>query len=350
MRLQYIGMSGKAKSVNAADIRLMNAYSEVTEHKQGKSILTVYRTPGLRLWYTLPGTGPVRGLCNAASVNRSFAVQGNTFYELYGTLYSPYPRGTLQSNTGPVQMDENGVVVSIVDGAGRYSLNFSTNVFTTDTSVSFPVADRVGFIDGRFIYVRAGTSDAFYSDPYSTTVQPLNSFRAEGRPDPLVSLLVPQREAWLFGVETTQPFYSTGNPDTPFAAVGSVFIPHGTAAAQSPAMVGQTVCWLSRNREGHGMVVQASGQAAQPVSTHAVAEAIQRYSTIEDAIGWAQQHEQHLFYWLTFPQAKATWCLDLTTSLWHERGWRNPATGFLERHRANCYTFAFGKHLVGDYE
>jgi hypothetical protein len=62
------------------------------------------------------------------------------------------------------------------------------------------------------------------------------------------------------------------------------------------------------------------------------------------------QQDGHTFYSLTFPTANATWVYDMTTALWHQRGWRDPATGTLGRHRANCYVFAFGKSLVGDYQ
>lgn len=349
-RLQYVGMSAKAKSVAASDVRLINGYSEIAEHRQGKSIVTVYRTPGLAWWITLPDAGGVRGLFYAASQQRAFAVQGNALYEVTAGGAAHIFRGSLASFSGPVQMEENGIALAIVDNASRYSLTFSTNAFAQNTAVDFPVASRVGFIDGYFLYTKPNGTDLFWSDLYSTDVQALNSAKAEGRPDPIMSLIVLDREAWVFGTETTQPFYSTGDADQPFLPIGSIFIPHGTIASQSPTLVGQTVCWLSQGRDGQAVVLQAAGQQVQTISTHAMAETIQRYSRLDDAIGWAQQQEQHLFFWLVFPSAKATWVLDLTTNLWHERGWRNPTSGTIERHRANCYMYAFGKHLVGDYE
>ncbi len=41
---------------------------------------------------------------------------------------------------------------------------------------------------------------------------------------------------------------------------------------------------------------------------------------------------------------------DLSTQSWHERAYRDPTTGDLERHRANCYAYFAGLHIVGDYE
>jgi Phage stabilisation protein len=350
VRIQWIGQSARAKSTNASDIRLVNAYAEVAEHKQSKSVITVYRTPGLRLLTTLTGAGPVRGLFYAASQDRLFAVQSNAVLEILNLPGFPAVlRGTVVSTAGPVQMDENGVHLAIVDVEARYHLTFANNAYATDLDVSYPKASRVGFIDNYFIYLTPGSQEFAWSDLLSTTVQPLNKARAEGRPDPLVSLVVLHRELWLFGTETTQPFYSTGDPDTPFAPVGSMFLHQGCAAPQSPARVGDSVCWLSRGQDGQGMVMQAAGQNLQRISTHAVEEALQRYAILNDALGWSYQIEGHLQYTLTFPAANATWVYDVTTQLWHELGTRDAATGFLNRHRANCYTFAFGLHMVGDY-
>jgi hypothetical protein len=55
------------------------------------------------------------------------------------------------------------------------------------------------------------------------------------------------------------------------------------------------------------------------VSTPAIADAISKYSRIDDAIGFCYQQGAHIFYFLTFPTGNATWCYDLSTQLWHER-------------------------------
>jgi hypothetical protein len=347
MRIAWIGQSARARSTNASDITLKNAYAEVVEHKQGKSIVTVYRTPGLKLWLTLPGTGAVRGMFYAASQDRTFAVQGATLWEMApnGTLTS---RGTLLTTAGALDFDENGVDLAIVDGNNRYHLTFATNFFERNTT--YPSASRVGFIDNYLIYLKPFTQEFGWSDLLSTSVPDLNTARAEGRPDPLVSMLVVRREIWLFGWETTQPFYSTGDPDTPFAPIPSIFLHQGCVAPQSPARVGETLCWVGRNEQGQATVVQAAGQQVQRISTHALETALHGYADLKDALGWGQQDQGHSYYWLTFPTGNATWVYDATTQLWHERGYRDPATGMLGRHRANCYVFAFGRHYVGDYQ
>src|SRR5262245_49061674 len=300
MRLQWIGQHARAKSVNAGDIELFNGYAEVEEHKQGKSMLTVYRSPGLKLWQTLPGAGPVRGLFFAGSNQRGFAIQGAQLFEVFSNGTSLL-RGTLLTTAGPVQLEENGVALTMVDGQARYSLTYSSNAFAQDNDVDYPAASRVGFIDQRFIFLKPNSQEFAWSDLLSTDVQALSFARAEGRPDLLVSMQILHREVWLFGTETTQPFYSTGDPTAPFAPIGSVFIHQGCAAPQSPAIVGETLCWLGRNQEGHRQVLQATGQNVQRVSTHAMEEEIATYAVVTDAIAWSNQIEGHLNYNITFP-------------------------------------------------
>src|SRR5262245_45068171 len=153
MRVAWIGQSNRAKSTNAADISLINGYATVYEHKQGKSALCVYRCPGLKLWQTLTGSGPVRAIFYAASVDRTLAVQGSTLWELHGqSAFSN--RGTLLSTHGPVSLDENGVALALVDGEARYSLTFATNAFQFDVNVDYPVASRVAYLDSYFIYLK----------------------------------------------------------------------------------------------------------------------------------------------------------------------------------------------------
>src|SRR5262245_13316653 len=101
MRIQYVGQSSRAKSVNANDLRCVNAYTEVYENRQGKRALCIYRTPCLRLWQTLSGAGPVRGLWYAASVDRAFAVQGATLWEIMADATHQF-RGNILTTEGPI--------------------------------------------------------------------------------------------------------------------------------------------------------------------------------------------------------------------------------------------------------
>ena len=90
--------------------------------------------------------------------------------------------------------------------------------------------------------------------------------------------------------------------------------------------------------------MMGKGYQPQIISTRKMEREIEGYSRADDAIGWVQVFEGHTFYWLTFPTAGVTWVYDAATQVWHKRQ-SFPDQG---RHRANCYAYYQGKHLVGD--
>lgn len=98
------------------------------------------------------------------------------------------------------------------------------------------------------------------------------------------------------------------------------------------------------------MVLKSQGGNPVRLSNHYLENAISTYNTISDAFAFCFQVKGHLFYVLTFPSADATWVYDAASSQWTEWGWRNPLDNTDHRHRANCYVFNAGQHLVGDWE
>jgi hypothetical protein len=97
------------------------------------------------------------------------------------------------------------------------------------------------------------------------------------------------------------------------------------------------------------VVYRAVGYQAQRVSNYGVELAIQGYSKISDATGFMFQMRGHSFYVLSFPSANTTWVLDVGMGQWVE--WQSAkADGTLGPWRAASHVFAFGKHIVGDFE
>jgi hypothetical protein len=71
---------------------------------------------------------------------------------------------------------------------------------------------------------------------------------------------------------------------------------------------------------------------------------------VDDAVGFGYVMEGHAFYQISFPSADTTWVIDATTGYSLEkRSFKTGSTQF-GRHRANCYAYFDGRHLVGDYE
>ena len=128
-----------------------------------------------------------------------------------------------------------------------------------------------------------------------------------------------------------------------------MFIDHGVVAKYSVAEYDNGVFWLSRDRQGQGIVIMGAGYQTKRVSTYAIEAEIAGYAIISDAIGYCYQLSGHAFYVLIFPRADKTWSYDITTGLWHEWVWID-TNGDEHRHRSNCYWPVGGIPIVGDWQ
>ena len=347
MKIPFVGQAYTLRSKSLAAQQCVNFYIEQSEVNPAD--IALYGTAGTRKLVTLPNTGGIRQLYVPAT-GKAIAVHGNKVYRLASNwTYQAVYGQDLLSNSGYVSIADNGAVAVLVDGLHGYVLDLTTNVLTRIVNDAFYGADRVGFIDGYFIFNKPNTQQFYISSLYGTNFDGLDFASAEGAPDLLVSLLVDHREVWMFGESTTEVFYNSGNPDFPIERMQGAFLEHGCAARHSVAKLDNTVFWLGKDSNGAGTVWRANGYTPQRVSTHAVEYAIQSYSQMNDAIAYTYQQDGHAFYMLTFPEANKTWCFDVSNSAWHERSYRNPVTGADERHRSSCLMYFGGKHIVGDH-
>jgi len=164
----------------------------------------------------------------------------------------------------------------------------------------------------------------------------------------LVTLIVDHRELWLFGTNSVEVWYDSGNATFPIERIQGAFNEIGCAAAYSVAKLDNGIFWLGSDARGNGVVYRANGYTGQRVSTHAVEFAIQGYADLSDAIAYTYQQEGHAFYVLIFPSAGATWVYDVATNSWTERaGFEN---GQFSRHRSNCQMNFNAEIIVGDFE
>ena len=102
MKTPILGSAYVARSVNAADARMVNLFPEIVP-EGGKEPAFLQRAPGLRLLASI-GTGPVRGLW--ALGDYMYVVSGTTLYKVTST-YSSSSLGTI-AGTGPVSIADNG--------------------------------------------------------------------------------------------------------------------------------------------------------------------------------------------------------------------------------------------------
>jgi hypothetical protein len=347
MKTPILGSAYVARSINAADNRMVNLFPEVIP-EGGKEAGFLNRAPGLNFLQTV-GTGPIRALW-AHQTNGSdfYVVSGNQFYKLTGLNATPILLGTV-AGTGPVSIADNGTQLFIAANGPSYIYNEVTNVFAQITDPDFAGAVTVAYLDGYFVFNQPNSQFIWVSQLLDgTSVDPLDFASAEGSPDGVVGLIADHRELWVFGTDSVEVWYNAGAADFPLQRIQGAFNEIGCVSAYTIAKMDNGLFWLGTDARGQGIVYRANGYTGVRISTHAIEYAIAQYGNISDAIAYTYQQEGHAFYVLTFPSGNATWVYDVSTQAWHERaGFDN---GEFMRHRSNCQCNFGGNIIVGDFE
>jgi hypothetical protein len=343
MKTPILGQSYVARSVNAADSRMVNLFPE-TIPGEGQTSGFLNRAPGLRLLLTV-GTGPIRGVWSYGGY--AYAVSGTEVYKIT-TSWTATKIGDV-TGTGQVSIADNGKQMFIACNGPSYIYDNVTNAFAQITDVDFPGAVTVNYIDGYFQFNEPNSQRIWVSEILDgTQIDPLSFASAEGSPDGVVSTMVDHREVWVFGTNSVEVWYDSGAVDFPLTRIQGAFNELGCAATFSVAKLDNALFWLGADARGRGIVYRANGYSGVRVSTHAVEWQIQNYGNISDAIAYTYQRDGHSFYVLIFPSAGTTWVYDVATQAWHERaGWSD---GEFVRHRSNCQVEFNSQNVVGDYQ
>jgi hypothetical protein len=347
MKTPILGSSYVARSINAADNRMVNLFPEVIP-EGGKEPGFLNRAPGLKLQRAV-GTGPIRALWSHQTNGADFyVVSGTEVYKMTSLTATPVKLGDV-ADGGPVSIADNGTQLFFACNGPSYIYNESTNQFKQITDPDFPGAATVGYLDGYFVFNEPNSQRIWVTALLDgSSIDPLDFASAEGSPDGLVAVNVDHREAWLFGTDSVEVWYDVGGTDFPLQRIQGAFNEIGCVAAFSIAKLDNSLFWLGTDARGQGIVYKANGYTGQRVSTHAIEYAIAQYGNISDALAYTYQQEGHGFYVLTFPSANATWVYDAATQAWHERA--GLVNGQFTRHRSNCQCNFGGETVVGDFK
>jgi hypothetical protein len=336
-----------------------NWYLESVESGMGKSAYVLYRTPGLATFATLPGR----------SVRGTFAINGRMFAVVGTTLYEVMADGTytaiglnLPDDLSMASLAASQIQLLVASGGNIYVFylqNVTLNGVTVPAGTFQQVSQsngtgpvgpisQVTYADGEFLALLSGTNKFQMSNPNdATTWSDLYVFEVSEFPENLVGMIQGFREPFFLGGGHSAFYYNSGDVNNPWQPVSGGFMEQGCAAQWSPAKLDNSFFWLGQDDRGQAMVWRANGYLPVRVSNHAIENEFNGYSTVADAIGYTYQENGHSFYVLNFPTAGKTWVYDVATGLWHDRARRNGND--FEMWHGITHSFAFGKHLVGDW-
>lgn len=310
--------------------RMINCYLEPAPAgaKSPAAVIASYGVPG---WATI-GTGTVRG--GLVRNDALFVVVGTKLYSVsssgVGTELGTIP------GSGYVGMAADETNVMLVTGGLGYYYNGSAVAQITD--VDFPtVTDWVSVIDGYFVVAEASSGRFYVSTNRSpSSWDALDFATAEKYPDDIVSGIVDHGELVLFGKESGEVWYNSGNADFPLDRTPSGHFEKGCMGSRSPAKVDNSVFFVGND----GIVYKLNGYTPQRISTHAVEQAIDA-ATDKNFQGSTWIEGGHTFYGLKSDDFAFVY--DVSTNLWHER-----ESFGLDSWRWAFVLRCFDKWIVGD--
>lgn len=340
-----IGPSNEGVHPKADCQRTINLIPYKIERENEKTKWHLVNTPGLANFTTLPSQ-PVRGFFEYHD-GRFFVVARASFYEVYEDgSYNEID--TITSTSGRVSMAELAGNIIIGDGQGFYAYDVAADTLT-------PIADaptgRWCFaFRQRMFYVERGNTVApgqvFYSEVLDPTNIPgANFFTAENKPDALSAAIPTEDQIWLFGRDSIEVQYDTGDATTPIQPVPGGILSVGITDEDTALHLDNSLWWVGRDEHGKGIVWRSNGFNALRMSVSAV-ERFLASATNVSAYGY--QEDGHTYYVLNADEG--TWALDIATSEWHERAWLDVTDGQLKRARPEIHAYAFDMHLVSDWE
>lgn len=338
--IPLLGEQSTSRVAKVNDQQTINLYPQV-ESGSAKSQLTLLSTPGLSKITTV-GTGPSRANPVRWKGNL-YGISGDSVWKM-NTAATVSVVGTLNTSVGWCNLTGGRTHLGIVDGTNGYYCDGSTTTQIADAD--FPNgATHISYLDSYFICSDPGTDQFFISASEDiTSWAALDFASAESNPDDIYAHISNEKDLYMFGDETIQVFYNSGNADFPFSPYPDV-IEYGIQAKYSLAKDESGLYCLAIKPGGGLVVVKISGLQGAQLSSPDMTWTINQLSITNDAIGAIYNMKGQSYYVLTFPSEDVTYAFNTQTGLSH----RLKSFG-IGRHRALGYGSLGTRQFVGDYD
>jgi hypothetical protein len=288
------------------------------------------------------GNKDARGMISVAGTvytvfGREFSVLSDTG-EL--TLIDPNLDGS-----GPVGMATDGDILVITAGGARYKfdpepvtsgdIGGSANKFLVQfTSPNLEETFTVAYLDSRFWYEQPDGIFAASELNDPTTVDGLDKGTAESLKDDLLAVFVHNQYIYLCGVQTIEPWLSTGVSRPP--AQRQDVIERGIIGRRAINSIDNVIYFLDDTRRPNRM----SNLQYETMYTPALGEEFDSYTVVDDCIVSTYAFEQENFVDFIFPSEDKTWTYHENSGLWSKRENSNQS-----RYQVQYYVGAYNRLL-----
>lgn len=359
MRIGFVGPSYTARSTAVADEECINWFAESVESQAAiipskpyggqtaQGLRAYFGTPGLSVFTTFPH-GPVRGQCTAN--NRYFAVAADTLYEV-DSAGNQTSRGFVYNDGNPAAILFNAIQLLIISSRHAFCFTLATNTLTEVTSLMAGTPLWGDYSDSYCVVMFANSNKFQISQVLDASTWPgLLVNEVSVFADNINGLIVNHREPWVFGTRRSQPYQDTGSNEV-FDVIPGTLIEKGCVSPYVPCRLDNSIFWIDQDERGALSAWRSNGYTPQRISTHAVEFDLGTNSAANLALmtSYAYEDGGHLFWVLYVPGSNWSWCYDVVEALWHKRAYWNQSTGQWQPHFSWNHAYAFGKHLVGDW-
>lgn len=358
MRFGFVGPSYTVGSTSIADEECINLYAQTVESQGAIVPTSAYggrNAQGLRSYFATPGLSVFANF-NRPSVagsirtpqGRLFVVSGDQFAEVFSdgtfTVWQ-----SIASDANPASLACNGPQILIVYAGHAYCFTLATGAILEVTSQLAGIPVKVQYSDSYFIVSFQNSNEFQMSQVLDGTTWPgtlVNEVSVF--PDNVLSIAVNHRELWVFGAQHAQPYQNTGSLEV-FDVIPGALIETGIVAPFCVDKLDNSLFWIGADERGARMAWRSNGYTPQRISTYAVEADLNSYPDLSGAVSYSYQNRGHLFWVVYIPGSDWSWCYDVTESLWHKRAFWNAAQNQWEAHFSWNHVYAFGQHLVGDW-
>lgn len=292
---------------------------------------------GLKLFVTHAG-GSDRGM--VTNQGKLYKVTDGTLYQV-DSLGIHTALGSIPGSNRCI-MKALGSQIVIANGSGQIWV-WDGTVLSQNTNVNLGSPKGVAVLNSQAIYDNGSGQSFDVSDVgLPSSISGLNNAAAESFSDDLQIPYAWRETLYLFGKETIELWYNSGQGNPPFDKVQGAGINVGLGAVYSVADMPDFAFFFGSDKQFHSLTPGTSA-VDTVVSNAAMAKEFQTYLVTDDCIGWCMQLEGQWFYVAVFPTQDITWIYPVGGD-WFQ--WGSSATG---RIRANSYAQVFGKNLVAEY-
>jgi hypothetical protein len=347
--------------------RCSNMHPVLAMSNGGKGNVKLKNNPG----YTFLGDG-----INGADFILLFTIVANDFsFFVYSRSFSgSYQVGVSifdeNGNTGGSGVIYTGNPTQILSARGAY--NGSVICIVTDTGDAFyfdptesnptlsivKITDPdfptsvfdIYYKDTYFVWLDSDTNRFYISESNSTDpedcVNALDFGTVESNPDPIKGIIGIGNEVAIFGSETIEYYYNSGNVDFPFERNSGVTQEIGLLELDSLNKINNQIYFLGSNQSGYGIIYRLNGYVPERISTSAIEDAISGLIS-EPIVSYTYKTSGGYFYVISFTESRLSYQYNVTNGLWSELS-NDLDTVNTSYIKVNNHVFAYNKNMFVD--